>query len=74
MPKQKVKKAKPVSKKAMTGVPHLEKSVLSRKNADGTIAIMRLENDEFFFTLDGIAAEIWGLIDGKRSFDKIESQ
>ncbi len=38
------------------------------------MAIMRLEDDEFFFVLDGIAAEFWNLIDGKTSLSKIKKK
>ena len=40
---------------------------LSRTNVDGSVAIMLADNDEFYFNLDGLAAETWNLLDGNRS-------
>ncbi len=54
--------------------PRVAKDVLSRKNADGSIAIMKLSNDDYFFTLDGIAAEIWLKFNGKTKLSKIKEQ
>jgi hypothetical protein len=48
------------------------KDILSRKDQDGTVAVLGLENEKFFHTLNGIAAEVWGLIDGKRSLGEIK--
>jgi len=45
--------------------------LISRKNNDGTVAVMSIESDDCIFSLDGIAAEFWMLIDGKRSVEKI---
>jgi hypothetical protein len=55
-------------------VPKKAQEILARKNFDGTVAIMHLENDEHFFTIDGIAADAWKLIDGKTSLSKIRAQ
>ena len=51
-----------------------EKNTLSRKNSDGTVAIMNLNNDQYFFTLDGIAAELWMRIDNKSTLEKISAE
>jgi hypothetical protein len=55
-------------------VPQKAQEILARKNFDGTVAIMHLENDEHFFTIDGIAADAWKLIDGKSTLSKIRAQ
>lgn len=55
-----------------TCVPTRPLEVLARKNLDGTVAIMRLDNDEYFYTLNGIAAEAWALIDGKTELGEIQ--
>lgn len=46
--------------------------VISRSNPDRTVTIMRFDDDEHFFVLDGIAAELWSMIDGKRSLERIK--
>lgn len=55
-------------------VPTVEKGVLFRKNADGQIAIMRIDNEESFYTLSEIAADFWTMIDGKSSVDQIKEK
>jgi hypothetical protein len=50
----------------------IDKDVLTRKNGDGSVAVMRLDNDEYFFTCDGLAAEIWNAIDGRSSIEAIQ--
>lgn len=69
--KKPAKKAKASPKKTLSLVPKLPLEVLARKNFDGTISIMRLDNDEFFYSLDGVAAEAWQMFDGKTSCEKI---
>ena len=54
--------------------PRIQPDVLARKNADGTVAVMRLDNDECFFTIDGIAADVWLLIDGKSTLSSIKER
>lgn len=46
--------------------------ILSRANADGSIAIIRVDSDKNFYSLDGIAANVWQLLDGKKSLQKIK--
>jgi|GEM_PF-900177 len=53
--------------------PKHAKDVLFRKNVDGTVAIMKLDRDDYFFTLDGIASEIWLQFDGKKSLSNIKA-
>ncbi|MBI3557785.1 MAG: PqqD family protein [Deltaproteobacteria bacterium] len=48
------------------------KDVLSRRNVDGTVAIMRLADDQHFFTIEGVAAEVWLMIDGQASINQIK--
>ena len=50
------------------------KDVLARKNSDGTVAIMRLDEDSYYYTLSDIAAEFWSLIDGKSSIGAIKER
>ena len=46
-------------------VPVRARDILARKNSDGSVAILRLDNDQHFFLIDGLAAEIWNGINGK---------
>jgi hypothetical protein len=50
------------------------KNILFRKNSNGTVLIMKLDDEDFFFKIDGLAAEIWLKIDGKTALSKIRSQ
>jgi hypothetical protein len=45
--------------------------VIARKNADGTVGVMRLEDESHYFVLDKIAAEFWEMINGKRTLGAI---
>ena len=35
------------------------KDLIARKNQDGTVIIMKLDESTHFFKIDGIAAEVW---------------
>lgn len=68
-----------VKKDPMTDVFHTRltkrpcrvERVFSRKNADGSITVINVYNDEYFLTLDRLAAEFWNQIDGKRTLKGI---
>lgn len=49
----------------------IAKDIVSRKNQDGTVVLMRMDDSELFYKIDGIAAEIFSLIDGKKNFRDI---
>lgn len=55
-------------------VPRVPTDVISRRDTAGNITIMRLDDEEDFFTLDGIAAEMWTLVDGKQSLESIREK
>ena len=65
MPKTKKKNEKSKAPALVEMVPVRTSQVLARTNSDGSVAIIRLDSDRFFFTLDGISAEFWNQIDGK---------
>ncbi len=48
--------------------------VVSRKNPDGSVSIMHFENEKFFFSVTGVAAEFWGMLDGKRPLADIQAR
>lgn len=37
----------------------LLEDIVCRKNQDGTIVIMKMDDSDLFYKIDGIAAEIW---------------
>ncbi len=46
-------------------------NALSRQNPDGSVSVMHLENETYMLKIDGIAAEVWQLIDGKTPLSSI---
>lgn len=50
------------------------KDVLGRRNPDGNWSVLQIDCDGYFFTISGLAAEVWSMIDGKRSFAEIKTQ
>lgn len=54
-------------------VPVVPSVVLSRKNHDGSVAIMHYDREEYFFRLDKLSAEVWSLVDGRRSISDIKT-
>lgn len=55
-------------------VPQKASGLLERVNEGPTISIMDLENEESLFVLDGLSAELWQLIDGKKSLLQIKQK
>ena len=39
----------------------IDADTISRVNQDGTVIVMAMNEDEFFYKIDGIAAEMWQL-------------
>jgi len=58
-------------KQSTDAIPRACKDVLHRERKGGTIVLLKLDNDQFFFRMSGLVAKIWKLIDGKRSVSKI---
>lgn len=50
----------------------LSPDVVFRKNRDGEVYVIRLDQEDSFFSIDGIAAEMFLLINGKRSIGQIK--
>ncbi len=70
---KKTPQPKITSKAKDSVIPALQESIISRVNPDKTVSIISLELDDFCYSLDGVAAEFWTLIDGKRSLKVIKS-
>ena len=49
-------------------------AALTRANQDGTVSVLDLNNDDVFFSIDGLAAEVWNQMDGKQSLEAILSK
>lgn len=45
------------------------KNVVSRKNQDGSVILMKLDETSFFFKLDGIAADVWSDLQTPKTTD-----
>ena len=74
--KPKTKAAKPArSKNSVKDTVYFKpKSVLSKVNSTNNVAIMLLDEDRHFFVIDGFAAQLWQLIDGKSKFSDLLDQ
>jgi hypothetical protein len=70
------RKKKPASKPrpSLIRVPKKVDAVLARKNPDGSLSILHLDADEKIYLIEGIAAEVFTLIDGTRSIEKISEK
>lgn len=67
--KKTVKKRKP--RLDLSFVPRAAQDILVRKNQNGTVSIIKIEDEENFYHIDGMAAEAWMLIDGRKPLKKI---
>jgi len=38
---------------------HISPEVVSRTSNDGTIIVMKMTDDDFFYKINGVAAEMW---------------
>ena len=43
------------------------KEVIGRKNQDGTVVLMKLDESNLFFKIDGIAAAVWSEMTTKKT-------
>lgn len=50
----------------------LSDDLISRVNQDNTIIVMRMDDDEFFYKIEGVAAEIWLKLNSDQSI-KLET-
>lgn len=48
--------------------------VVSRKNQDGSLILMRLDASSVFFKIDGIAAQIWSDLSEPKTVQELLSQ
>ncbi len=43
--------------------------IVSRKNKDGTVVLMRMDDSELFYKIDGLAASVFVSIDDKKNLN-----
>ncbi|MBT3583769.1 MAG: PqqD family protein [Halobacteriovoraceae bacterium] len=48
--------------------------IISRKNQDGSVVLMKMNDSELFYKIDGIAAEVWHQIEASVSLKDIMSE
>lgn len=53
---------------------HNENNVVFRKNKDGSVLITQLNNDNKFYKINGVAADLWMKLDGSRSLQKVMAE
>lgn len=49
------------------------KDIVSRRNQDGTVILMKLDSNSVFYKLDGVLGSLWGLMQVPISLSAIES-
>jgi hypothetical protein len=49
----------------------LASDIVSRVNQDGTVIIMKMDDSNSFFKINGIAAEIWSGLSSQKNIDAI---
>lgn len=48
--------------------------VVSRNNQDGSYILMKMDDSELFFKIDGVAAQVWKGIESKQTLKAIKEQ
>lgn len=54
-----------------TVLKHNESNIVFRKNKDGSVLITQLNNDNKFYKINGVAADLWMKLDGTLTLQKI---
>lgn len=49
----------------------VHESVVSRANQDGTVILMKMDEGNTFFKINGVAAEVWKELSNKRDLNQI---
>jgi len=55
-------------------VYQVHEDVVSRNNQDGTFVLMKMDDSELFYKIDGVAAEVWKGIEKKMNLTAIKQQ
>ncbi len=54
-----------------TTVLSMDEDLVSRKNQDGTVIVMRMDESNLFYKINGIAAEAWLLFEKHNSIKDV---
>ena len=52
-------------------IPSLQDNIISKRNIDGDLIILSLDQDDQFYKLNGVSSEIWESIDDEKSWAQI---
>ena len=50
------------------------KDIVCRQNQDGTVVLMKLDESDVFFKIDGIAAQVWNELSTHQSIKQINEK
>lgn len=57
----------------MSRIPLKNPEIFFRVGTNDTIVLMDISEDEFFWEINGVAADLWKAIDGKKSWAEIKA-
>lgn len=52
----------------------VQESVVSRANQDGTVILMKMDEGNTFFKINGVAAEVWKELSSKKDINQIATE
>ena len=52
----------------------VQEDIVSRKNQDGTVVLMKMDDSEMFYKIDGVAASVWKAIEEKKQVGDIKTE
>lgn len=52
----------------------VQESVVSRANQDGTVILMKMDEGNTFFKINGVAAEVWKELSSKKDINQIADE
>ena len=52
----------------------VQESVVSRANQDGTVILMKMDEGNTFFKINGVAAEVWKELSTKKPINQIAEE
>lgn len=52
----------------------VQESVVSRANQDGTVILMKMDEGNTFFKINGVAAEVWKELSSKKDINTITDE
>ncbi len=65
------KKSKYILKQGDLAMIQIAKDLIARRNQDGNVIVMRLDESSLFYKIDGIAAQVWGDLVDKKTADEL---